>query len=343
MDQVRSRTAERSHRFAGARLTEAENGWFNDSLPSADRLLFVNEAIVIGRFDCRADDELFADSGEIRNAVVVFPRSVVGIRHEGRKEFISTPNQVNFYNRGQRYRRRSLGEEARDVCDWFAIAPVLWRSIMGREPSIVADGQPLFERPFADLEDSVFVRERALVARLARMSQEMDELAVLEHSITLIGDVIRHGMLRLCDRFPNPRRAADHVEEAKSLMAADLSEPMPLLRIAREAGLSVYHLCKIFRSTTGTTMHSYRTRLRLRYALDRVLGSDDLLSAAIAAGFSSHSHFTSLCRRYFGYTPSAIRGIAASDSATPRRTASSSDVAETPPGRIRHSIGHCRS
>jgi AraC-like DNA-binding protein len=75
-------------------------------------------------------------------------------------------------------------------------------------------------------------------------------------------------------------------------------------------GVSVFHLCRVFRSVTGGTIHQHREQLRLRAALPAVMESDDdLLSIGLRLGFSSHSHFTAAFRRRFTITPSALRRL----------------------------------
>jgi AraC family transcriptional regulator len=73
-------------------------------------------------------------------------------------------------------------------------------------------------------------------------------------------------------------------------------------------GSSVFHLARIFKVRTGFSLHTYRTQLRLRAALERLREPGlDLIDIALDLGFSSHSHFTETFRRSFGKTPSAVR------------------------------------
>ncbi|NOT06869.1 MAG: helix-turn-helix transcriptional regulator, partial [Gemmatimonadales bacterium] len=81
--------------------------------------------------------------------------------------------------------------------------------------------------------------------------------------------------------------------------------------LARRLGVSPYHLCRVFREATGTTLHAYRLDLRLRAALEQLdLPGAPLSRLAHELGFSSHSHFTATLRRRFGTTPSAFRRTA---------------------------------
>lgn len=103
------------------------------------------------------------------------------------------------------------------------------------------------------------------------------------------------------------RRRRDAVEAAKELLAARFTEPLHLDEVARIAGVSPYHLCRIFRQDTGDTLRRYRLRLRLRAAIQRVLGGEDLSRLAQELGFASHSHFSAAFRREFGTSPSQFR------------------------------------
>jgi AraC-like DNA-binding protein len=80
-------------------------------------------------------------------------------------------------------------------------------------------------------------------------------------------------------------------------------------QIAGAIGVSRFHLSRVFRSTTGFSLHGYRNQLRLRAALERIADPQTRLpSLASELGFSSHSHFTAAFRETFGVAPSELRG-----------------------------------
>jgi AraC-like DNA-binding protein len=58
------------------------------------------------------------------------------------------------------------------------------------------------------------------------------------------------------------------------------------------------------------TLHQDRTALRVRCVLESVRGGR-LVDIVLAAGLSSHSHFTSAFREAFGMTPGLVRQTAA--------------------------------
>jgi len=89
---------------------------------------------------------------------------------------------------------------------------------------------------------------------------------------------------------------------------ARYAEPTSLGELAETIGYSVFHTSRVFRATTGTTIHGFRRELRLRHALARILDSDEpLTEIAAATGFASQSHLTNLFRARFGITPARAR------------------------------------
>jgi AraC-like DNA-binding protein len=97
------------------------------------------------------------------------------------------------------------------------------------------------------------------------------------------------------------------IGRAKTYLAANLSGPMRLERIARAAGTTPAYLTSVFRRVEGRPLHKYLVQLRLARALVELPNASDLTALACELGFSSHSHFTAVFRRTFGCTPSVFR------------------------------------
>jgi AraC family transcriptional regulator len=95
------------------------------------------------------------------------------------------------------------------------------------------------------------------------------------------------------------------IEAVRERLAADVSSNDSLSTIAREAGLSPFHLTRQFRAYTGSSIHQYLLALRLATAQARMRsGADNLTDLAIDLGFSSLAHFSSTFRRAYGIPPS---------------------------------------
>jgi AraC family transcriptional regulator len=141
-----------------------------------------------------------------------------------------------------------------------------------------------------------------------------DRLRIEETVIGLLDVALRRAYTfwggRQASREPT-RRQRDAVEDAKALLAQRLCDPLGLAYFARQTGVSPFHMCRAFRALTGSTLHAYRNRLRLKHSLERVAGGESLLDLALDLGYSSHSHFTAAFRRLFGTTPSRVRDVLA--------------------------------
>jgi len=97
-------------------------------------------------------------------------------------------------------------------------------------------------------------------------------------------------------------RAAAHCIETRSAEALTLDE------VAQAAGLSPFHLLRVFRQSIGVTPHQYLMRQRLMQAL-RLLRDTALPVTEVAyeAGWADLSNFNHAFRREFGCSPRGVR------------------------------------
>ncbi|MEO8705265.1 MAG: helix-turn-helix transcriptional regulator [Kofleriaceae bacterium] len=163
---------------------------------------------------------------------------------------------------------------------------------------------PLIERlagPRARLAEVTPAQAVGLTAELAAWARgEGDELAIAEllASITEPNDAPVH-------------RDRDLAGGISHLLRLAYAENSSLAELADRAGYSMFHACRVFRATTGHTIHGFRRELRLRHALARILDGDEpLVEIASHTGFASQSHLTNLFRARFGVTPAKARTAA---------------------------------
>jgi AraC-like DNA-binding protein len=275
-----------------------------------DRVFFETGLVRIGAFRCRPEHPSFQDTGPIKNYCFVFPRTAVAIKHEHESTFVANANVVTFYNFGQVYVRDPISPEG-DNCDWFGVKSELVRDVVRAFDSHV-DNRP--ERPFLFShgwsDASTYLLQRRLFTWVTS-GKAVDPLAVEETVISLLDRVLRttySARLWSCKRETSSNHH-DTIHDIETILSRHTEERLTLRNVAREVGLSAYHVCRLFRRVTGITLHQYRLRLRLREALTGVVDSGrSLTDIALDAGFSSHSHFTGKFHHEFGATPSSLRG-----------------------------------
>lgn len=109
-------------------------------------------------------------------------------------------------------------------------------------------------------------------------------------------------------------RPRDGSRSGPSLRACDqfLSEcflqPIGLSQVAAVAGVHPSYLARAFRALHGCTVGEYVRRLRLEWAADQIVNSDQpLADIALAAGFYDQSHFSNAFHRHHGCTPTDFR------------------------------------
>lgn len=97
-------------------------------------------------------------------------------------------------------------------------------------------------------------------------------------------------------------RAAAHCIETRSAEALSLDE------VAQVAGLSPFHLLRVFRHSIGVTPHQYLMRQRLMHAL-RLLRDTrrPVTDVAYDTGWADLSNFNKAFRREFGCSPRSLR------------------------------------
>jgi AraC family transcriptional regulator len=273
-----------------------------------DVVVFESTLVRIGRWRCPANHPQFVDSGPTSEAFFVFPREGVWIAHHGREPFVADANTVTYYNAGQTFRRRKLSARG-DQCEWFAVSPeAIADTLSAFEPAAIDRPHAPFPFTHGPSNADSYLRQRMVFQHVSNESNP-DRLFVEEAVLSILGDVTALAYAHDGPRGrTRPRRDVELIEAARDVIARRFKDNLSLSEIAREVGSSVFHLARIFKVRTGFSLHTYRTQLRLRAALERLREPGlDLIDIALDLGFSSHSHFTETFRRSFGKTPSAVR------------------------------------
>ena len=90
-----------------------------------------------------------------------------------------------------------------------------------------------------------------------------------------------------------------------------LTEDICIDDLAERFFLSKYHMMRLFRRETGTTIHGYLTQRRLTLARELMRGGMSATDACFRSGWRSYCSFTRAYGRHFGSTPTGRRDTAA--------------------------------
>ncbi len=95
----------------------------------------------------------------------------------------------------------------------------------------------------------------------------------------------------------------ERIREILRYIDDNLTEDLDIGEIAQAFFISKYHMMRLFRQETGTTIHLYVTQKRLMLARSCIAAGMRATEACYRSGFRSYSSFTRACAKHFGSTP----------------------------------------
>ena len=277
-----------------------------------ERVLLATDIVKVGMLRCPAEHPNFKAPGPTQNFVLVFPRSPVWVCRGSGAKYVADSSVVNFWNPGEVYERETLSPEGA-ISDWFAVSHDLaLDAVRVFDPSV--ENTP--DRPFrlthspSDLRLYLFQRQ---LFRTIKQGDTDGSLLAEEFIVDILVHSIRRAYWYQRNQLGTSESISlSHQEEivgrAEAVMNKRFRESLSIKQIAAEAASSPFHLCRLFKRRRKSTLHAYRTQLRLRSALESILDTQkDLTEISLEYGFSSHSHFTGVFKKAFGMTPSELR------------------------------------
>jgi AraC-like DNA-binding protein len=151
------------------------------------------------------------------------------------------------------------------------------------------------------------IRDRDVAARLGRFHQlsERPGSSVLQRESLLAGALgllaARHAAPSAGLRSPGTEPAA--VRLSREYLEEHATEQVTLQALSRIAGLSAFHLCRVFATAVGMPPHAYQTQVRVRRARSLLRTGLPISQVAVATGFTDQAHLTRHFKRIVGLTP----------------------------------------
>jgi AraC-like DNA-binding protein len=270
-------------------------------------ILHASAAVVAGRFSCTPGDASWSAEnfiGEWHH--LAFASRPVVIRQAGHARVCVDRHRAVLYDGGQVYERELLHPDG-DRADFVAVAPdVVHEALETHAVATAAAGS--FGLPVVHVDDATFLAQRLLFRDL--VTGRLNPLLIEERLLRLVDSVVAQ-----CGPARRPPAALAHAvlahasltEAASAVLSNDLDARLGLADVGARLHVSPFHLARVFRAQTGSSLHAYRESERLRAAVDQGLGAPRSLSRIAAdLGFSSHSHLTARFRHRFGTTPSQL-------------------------------------
>ena len=163
------------------------------------------------------------------------------------------------------------------------------------------DLAPSFDTSFA-VDPLLAERVRATHAVLESDADRLrKECALLE----TVGElIIRHASTRGAgDRSAGGPRSTAALRRVRELLEAEYARTVTIRELADEAGLSTFHLIRVFRASFGLPPYKYLEHVRIRQARRLIRNGLPLTHVVHATGFSDQSHLTRYFKRIVGVTP----------------------------------------
>jgi AraC family transcriptional regulator len=272
--------------------------------------LFDSELLTIRHAVARPSSSRGDDIARGTADLLLMPIAGLFAKHEGPKQHvIANPNHALFFGYGKSYRISfpgGIGDESLV----FAFSESALPDLLAETVGVQELYSPRLNTHCLLAPATVLHRE---VLWRHLLQGAVDPLVIEEFSVSRLAASVQaackdsRGKDRARHSFTLARRR-QKVELVKEVISLHPEQDWTLGDLARRAGISPYHLVRVFREEVGVPIHRYLIRTRLGKGLETMRAPDaNLTDIALETGFANHSHFTSSFRSMFGMTPSQLR------------------------------------
>ncbi|MDD3214634.1 MAG: helix-turn-helix domain-containing protein, partial [Eubacteriales bacterium] len=144
------------------------------------------------------------------------------------------------------------------------------------------------------------------------MSDSFIQTIEKQNDLRFLSTIEEAIILRFIDRVKRTQtqRYSRLIRQTIAYIDEHLSEPMDTPAIAASVFVNPDYLSKRFKQETGEAMHHFILRRRVEEAAHFMRYSDDTIpDIAAFYRFSSQGHFTTVFKRFMGYTPKQYREL----------------------------------
>jgi AraC-like DNA-binding protein len=214
----------------------------------------------------------------------------------GREVFRALPGEVAVFNPGEVHTGHRAGA-----------VPLRYRSLYPA-PELLQEVARDLGRPDVPVfrPGPPVVRDPAVAARFRRLFDALDgpgdPLAVETLLLGALSGLVCHFDRSAADARP-PGGEPGAVRRVREYLRAHATQNLTLGALAGVAGLSRFHLLRVFHHQVGLPPHQYQLLVRVEQAKSLLRKGTPIAEAAYEAGFSDQSHLTRCFKRFLGVTP----------------------------------------
>jgi AraC-like DNA-binding protein len=150
------------------------------------------------------------------------------------------------------------------------------------------------------------LNDPGLASLLSRLHQSLAEQHPKSECESLLFRALAHLIARHSETRANPKPAGSEreaVRKAREYLETNFSADVSLSELGALVSLSPFYLARAFEREIGLPPHAYLEGVRIRKAREILDRGSDLVSAALAVGYSDQSHLTRRFKRFLGITP----------------------------------------
>lgn len=153
--------------------------------------------------------------------------------------------------------------------------------------------------------------DHGLCGKLAALHTHLSDAGALVDARAGASEVLRLLFARCIERRASPAAQGplSGVRRARGYIEDNYAHNITLDQIADAAGVSRFHLTRIFAKEFGVTPRAYLLHVRLARAKALLATGAPLQQVAMDTGFSDQSHFTRHFRNSYGMTPMRYLGF----------------------------------
>ena len=128
-------------------------------------------------------------------------------------------------------------------------------------------------------------------------------------ALELLIDLYDEHSLNAIDAATAQKAPQDYIKQTLDFLAEHYTEPLTLEALAKNCGITKYHLAREFKRYTGQTVITHVNILRCKKADSCLSNGMTVTEAACECGFESISYFSRTYKKLMGTSPSSIKRV----------------------------------